>query len=101
MGHIEIFGFILVHWMFSSHYLKVACLFQLTFKGHSEDLLEKMKRRRCLLFALDIVMYSYVTFISIAGHFFDAQITLGALWVAYMWIAALCQVFAMKHIQEC
>jgi len=45
-------------WLFTSHYLKVACLIRLTFARHSLESITEMKRRLKWLTAIDFAAYS-------------------------------------------
>ena len=58
LGCMESIVFLAVDWLFASHYLKVACLFRLTFSSsHSIADLNKMQSRRKWLWILDVCVY--------------------------------------------
>ena len=94
--------FLTNHWLFTSHYLKVASLFKLTFSRHSEIGLATMLSRKKILWAVDIVAYIFLLgygVVQLLRAHNDAWIvSFEALWAFYLcWIAPI-NMISMRHI---
>ena len=88
-------------WLFTSHYLKVACLIKLTFSKHSLDSLHKMQKRLRMLTAIDFLVYS--SFAIVFGYSFltvQRQLFNQVFWAISQWIVALVSLLSMIHIQR-
>ena len=90
------------HWLFTSHYLKVASLFKLTFSRHSESGLTAMERRKKILKAVDVLAYlfllSFVVIQMMSIHSDTWIVSFEALWAFYLFWMAPINMISMRHI---
>ena len=52
--------YLVIDWLFASHYFKMACLFRIVFSSHSVQKLRKIKQVKKWLIGLDILVYTVI-----------------------------------------
>ena len=90
-------------WFFTSHYLKIACLFRLTFSKHDLTNLKKIKKRKKLLIVLDAIMYSSIAifFITVLPVFAENKWMVFVIYtIIYLWIISAVNFFALRRINK-
>lgn len=63
-------------WFFSSHFLQVACLLRLSFSKHTLQNLEKIRRRKRILFIVDVLVYTGIACIFFSTIFIGDDLQL-------------------------
>ena len=101
----DLFIFIENHWLFTAHYMTVACLFRLLFVRHTDNDLEIIKRRiQCLRamtisVALGIIIFFLVfAAIEAKAHSDRVLLVIGSMEVVFCWAMTLMNLFSMRHI---
>ena len=89
------------HWLFTAHYLKVACLIRLSLTG--SDLLEQSQKFKCwrtVLLAIDIVLYTAMLTIFLVAQFKRewGQNIVHIVWAALLWVVTFVSFWSMKYI---
>ena len=70
--------FMVSHWLFTSHYLSTACLFNLIY---SDEDLEQQNRIKLRLLILDIVIYTTAILLSVLAYIIpDTQVVIEVYW---------------------
>ena len=91
------------HWLFTAHYLQVACFFKMLFIRHTEDDLTKMQRRRYWIKTLTISMCAIAVLVYV-GRFIAEIVVVRFLlyWVQtllFCFVACI-NILAMRHINR-
>lgn len=96
------FLFLNNHWLFTSHYLKVACLFKFSFSQNLENAIIIMQRRRKLLLILDIVVYGFLISMTAALLMFSERddwiVAFCSLWTFVLSLMAPINLLSMRYI---
>lgn len=96
--------FMASHWLFTAHYLKVACMLRLTFLPSSQDeqvesIKQLMKRRRVQLLILDLCLYAIFFAVFIVAPFWNGmQCLVDVFWALLLWLITLVSFLSMRHI---
>ena len=91
------------HWFFTSHYLKVAALFQLTFSKDWINDFSKISKRKRTLCCVDLVAYTFIlTYILLAVTLpKDIRVVVAqTAWLIFGWAVILTNFIAMRYIHR-
>ena len=89
--------FMETHWLFTAHYLRVACLFKLLFSMHTKDNLDLIKRKDMCL-KTTIIIISALIPCAICGYFMDSKVAFTVsdmLYCSFLWGIAVTNSYVM------
>ena len=88
------------HWHFTSHYLRVAYMFRLLFRRHSEDDLSEIQLRKARIRVLNISISVLIAVVgaSLALTYAILQMFIWWMFCTFCWSLAIVNLCSMRYI---